>query len=163
MNISKKMITVIGIGQALRGDDAAGPEAVRLWQQTFPETAASDCLRIQHADMPGPELIDLLANADAVLLVDAVQSGAEPGTLHLVTPQQVTPLNTANGVSYSWGVAETLALARELQYSLPQQIMILGIEAASFQMGTPLSKAVLVSLAKAAEMIEDRIQWWLSA
>jgi hydrogenase maturation protease len=157
----KTTITIIGIGQALRGDDAAGPEAVRLWQKTFPDTASSDCLRIQHADVPGLELIDLLSNADAVLLVDAVQSGAAPGTLHLVTPEQVTP-NTANGTSYSWGVAETLALARELQYRLPQQIMILGIEAESFQMGTPLSKPVTVSLVKAAEMIEDRIQWWLN-
>jgi len=39
--------------------------------------------------------------------------------------------------------------------------MLLGIEAASFQKGAPLSKAVADSLAKAAEMIEDRIHWWL--
>src|SRR5689334_17923972 len=134
-------ITVIGIGQTLRGDDAAGPEAVQLWQKSFTETASHARLRIQHADMPGLELIDLLANADAVLLVDAVQSGAEPGKLHLVTPQQVTP-GTGDGSSHSWGVAETLALASELHYPLPSQIMILGIEAASFQMGAPLSKAV---------------------
>ena len=155
-------ITVVGIGQTLRGDDAAGPEAVQLWQKTFPATASNPRLRVQHADMPGLELIDLLAKADSVLLVDAVRSGAAPGKLHLVTPQQVAPGNSALGSSHGWGVAETLALAQELHYPLPAQIMILGIEAASFQMGTPLSKAVADSLIKAAEMIEDRVQWWLT-
>lgn len=155
-------ITVVGIGQTLRGDDAAGPEAVQLWLKTFTETAGHPRLRVQHADMPGLELIDLLSGADAVLLVDAVQSGSTPGKLHLVTPQQAIPSGAGDGSSHSWGVAETLALASELHYPLPPQIMILGIEAASFQMGAPLSKAVAEALPKAAELIEDRVQWWLT-
>ncbi len=32
-------IAVIGIGQSLRGDDAAGLEAVRQWQEKYPKTA----------------------------------------------------------------------------------------------------------------------------
>jgi hypothetical protein len=44
---------------------------------------------------------------------------------------------------------------------LPEHIMLLGIEAASFQKGASLSAAVADSLAKAAEMIEDRVHLWL--
>lgn len=151
---------IVGIGQTMRGDDAAGLEAVRLWQKTFPDTAADPRLRIEQAGMPGLELIDLLANADGVLLVDAVQSGSAPGTLHMVKPEQVASFDGGGGSAHGWGVAETLALARELHYPLPEQIVILGIEADSFAIGAPLSKAVTTSLMKAAEMIEERIHWW---
>ena len=151
---------IIGIGQALRGDDAAGLEAVRLWQKTYPTTAADPRLRVEEAGMPGLELIDLLANADGALLVDAVQSGSAPGTLHMVKPEQVGSFETAGESAHGWGVAETLALARELRYALPEQIVILGIEAAAFGMGAPLSPPVSQSLSKAADMIEERIHWW---
>ena len=153
-------IILIGIGQSLRGDDAAGLEAVRLWQKAHPETAADPRVRVEQAGMPGLELLDLIAKADCALLVDAVQSGAAPGKLHMVRPEQVVSFDTGTGSAHGWGVAETLALAHELHYPLPPQIYILGIEAASFEMGAPLSKAVSDSLAQAAEMIEERIQWW---
>ena len=152
-------ITLIGIGQDLRGDSAAGMETVRLWQKTYPATAADPRVCVKQPGMPGLELIELLGDTDAVLLVDAVQSGAVPGTLHLVKLEQVDPSVKPGGSSHGWGAGETLALARELKYALPEQIFILGIEAASFAMDTPLSKAVSDSLAKAVEMIEDQIQW----
>jgi hydrogenase maturation protease len=153
-------IIIIGIGQSLRGDDAAGLETVRRWQKLHPETAADPRIRVEQAGMPGLELIDLMANADCALLVDAVQSGAAPGKLQMVKPEQVISFDGSTGSAHGWGVAETLALAKELQYPLPSQLYILGIEAVSFEMGAPLSKAVADSLIQAAEMIEERIQWW---
>jgi hydrogenase maturation protease len=151
---------IVGIGQDMRGDDAAGLEAVRLWQKNFPETAADPRVRVEQAGMPGLDLIELLANADGVLLVDAVQSGSAPGTLHMVKPEQVASFDGGTSSAHGWGVAETLALARELRYPLPDQIVILGIEATSFTVGEPLSKPVTTSLVKAAEMIEERLHWW---
>lgn len=157
----KTKIVILGIGQSLRGDDAAGLEAVHRWQETYPVTAADPRLRVEQAGMPGLELIDLLKDAKCALLVDAVQSGATPGTLHLVKPEQVVSFDTGSGSAHGWGIAETIVLAHELRYSLPDQIFILGIEAASFEMGASLNTAVADSLARAAEMIEERIQSWL--
>jgi hydrogenase maturation protease len=157
----KTTIAILGIGQPLCGDESAGLEAVRLWQKAYPDTAADPRLRVEQPGTPGMELIDSLANTGAVLLVDAVQSGAVPGTLHLVTPEQIASFGNGNGSAHGWGVAELLGIARELHYPLPNHIIILGIEAVSFQKGEPLSPAVADALAKAAEMIEDRVQWWL--
>ena len=154
-------IIIIAIGQSMRGDDAAGLETVGLWQKTYPDTAADPRVRVEQSGMPGLELIDLMANTDCALLVDAVQSGDAPGMLHMVKPEQVVTFDSGGSTSsHGWGVAETLALAHELHYPLPQQIYILGIEAISFEMGAPLSKAVSESLNQAAEMIEERVQWW---
>jgi hypothetical protein len=51
-------ILVLGIGQSLRGDDAAGLEAVCLWQQTHPLTAQK--VQVEFTELPG---LGLLANS----------------------------------------------------------------------------------------------------
>jgi len=110
------MITILGIGQPLSGDGSAGLEAVRLWQKTYPATAADPRLRVEQPGTPGMELMDLLANTKSVLLVDAVQTGAVPGKLHLVTPEQIASSGKGTGSAHGWGVAEMLAIADELHY-----------------------------------------------
>ena len=47
---SRDDIVVIAIGQALRGDDGAGLEAVRFWQQKYPRSAAS--VRVEVMELP---------------------------------------------------------------------------------------------------------------
>lgn len=158
----KTLITILGIGQSLCGDASAGLETVRLWQKTYPASAADPRLRVEQPGIPGMELIDLLAKTESVLLVDAVQTGAAPGTLHQVTPEQIASSGKRGASAHGWGVAEMLVIAHELHYPLPGQIILLGIEAVSFQKGAALSAAVAESLTKAAEMIEDRIHWWLA-
>jgi len=157
----RNSILILSIGQSLRGDDAAGPEVVRLWRETFPQTAVDPRLRVESAELPGLALIDLLAGADCALLVDAVQSGAAPGTLHLVKIDELLSFESGSESAHGWGVAETLSLARQLGETLPKQVSILGIEAQSFEMGESLSEAVADSLPRAAEMVEKHIQGWL--
>lgn len=160
--ITPHSILILGIGQSLRGDDAVGLEVLRLWRKTYPQTAVNPYVRVESAELPGLGLIDLLAGADCALLVDAVQSGAAPGTLRLVKLDELLSFESGSGSAHGWGVAETLALARQLGETLPEEISILGIEAQSFEMGAPLSAAVADSLPRAAEMVEKHIQDWLN-
>ncbi len=46
-------VAVIGIGQSLRGDDAAGLIAVRQWQEKYPQTASRPEVRIETDELPG--------------------------------------------------------------------------------------------------------------
>ena len=46
-------VAVIGIGQSLRGDDAAGLEAVRRWEEKFHETANRLEIRVEASELPG--------------------------------------------------------------------------------------------------------------
>lgn len=72
-------IAVIGIGQSMRGDDAAGIEAVRQWSEKYPETAVRPEIQIEADELPGLGSLDTLHEVDAAVLVDAVQSAAKPG------------------------------------------------------------------------------------
>ena len=150
-------IVLIGIGQELRGDDAAGIEIVREWQQAYPDTARQ--MRVELSPLPGLGLLDLLEGAQAAILVDAIQSGAEPGTVHIVGLEDVEAFAAGSGSAHGFGVAETLALAKQASpASLPEQIILLGIEIQHMDLGQPLSSAVRASIPQAVLTLEQTIK-----
>ncbi|KAF0107011.1 MAG: hydrogenase maturation protease [Anaerolineaceae bacterium] len=150
-------ILVLGIGQSLRGDDAAGLEAVRLWRETHPQTARR--VRVETAELPGLALLDLLMGADAAILVDAVQAAAPAGTVIRVGPDELAAFTPDAQSAHGWGVAETLQLGRALDPALAHvRVTLLGIVGKDFGMGAALSPEVQQALAEAAERIEAEVQ-----
>jgi len=151
-------VVIIGIGQTLRGDDAAGLKAVALWQETYPATAGRSNLRVELAELPGMGLLALLESAQAAILVDAVHSGAPPGTIHLLSEADLGSFDKSSASAHGWGIAETLALGRQLTpQQMPTNIRLVGIEAGELGMGQALSAPVVASLPQAAERIEKAI------
>lgn len=148
---------VIGLGQSLRGDDAAGLEAVRTWQEKFPKTAGR--VRVEVAELPGLGLLDLLEGMEAAVIVDAVQSSAPAGTLVRVTPEELASFTPGSGSAHGWGVAETLHLGRSLHPWLEAvRVTLIGIVGEDFGLGAGLSPQVRAALGKAAEMIEGEVR-----
>jgi hydrogenase maturation protease len=149
-------ILVLGIGQSLRGDDAAGLEAVRLWQQAHPLTAQR--VQVAISELPGLALLDFLSGVEAAILVDAVMASAAPGTLHRVGPDELEAFSAGSGSAHGWGVAETLQLGRSLYPSISDcRITLIGIEASQMDLGAGLSDEVQAALPGAAQMIEQEI------
>jgi hydrogenase maturation protease len=149
-------IIVIGIGQSLRGDDAAGLEAVRLWQEKYPQTA--ERVRVDLSELPGLALLDLLEGMDAVVLVDAVQASSPAGTLIRVGPEELASFTPDAQSAHGWGVAETLKLGRSLYPSLANvRITLIGIVGGQFEMGVGLSSEVRKALEEAGRMIEREV------
>ena len=158
----KVRIAVIGIGQSLRGDDAAGLEAVRQWQEKYPETANRPEVRVEASELPGLALIDLLDDMDAAVIVDAVKSSAKPGTIHRISPDELSAFTPDAQSAHGWGVAETLQLGRELYPTLKKlPIRLIGIEAEQVSMGAGLSQNVIQALPELCRTIEDEVQTFL--
>ena len=155
-------IAVIGIGQSLRGDDAAGLEAVRRWQEEHPETANRPEVRVEASELPGLALIDLLHDTDAAIIVDAVKSSAKPGTIHCIGPDDLSAFTPDAQSAHGWGIAETLQLGRQLDPMLKKlPIRLIGIEAEQMTMGAGLSQNVNQAIPALCCTIEDEIQTFL--
>jgi len=150
-------ILILGIGQSLRGDDAAGLEAVRLWREKFPETAGT--VRVELSELPGLALLDLLEGMDAAIIVDAIQSSASNGTVICLTPDELAGFTPETGSAHGWGVAETLQLGRSLHPSLAKcRVTLIGIAGGQFGMGAGLSPEVREALAKAVDVLENEVR-----
>jgi hydrogenase maturation protease len=152
-------ILVVGIGQSLRGDDAAGLAAVQFWQEAYPESANHPAVRVEQIELPGLSLLDELDGPTAAILVDAVRSGGKPGSLHLLGEDDLSTFGAGTGSAHGMGVAETLALGRRLYPGvLPSTIVLVGIEAGELGLGEALSPEVSQALPAAARAIESQLQ-----
>jgi hydrogenase maturation protease len=147
-------ITIIGIGQSFRGDDAVGLEAIRRWREEFNETASRPEVRVEVCELPGLGLLDLFAGADSALLVDALQRGTKVGTVHRIGPEELLTFSADSTSAHGWGVAETLSLAQQLGLTLPP-IHLIGIEAGQMKIGAGLSPEVEAALPAVCARIEE--------
>ncbi|OGO27434.1 MAG: hypothetical protein A2136_02875 [Chloroflexi bacterium RBG_16_54_11] len=151
-------IKLIGIGQSLRGDDGAGSAAIRLWQERYGKASDRPGLEVALAEAPGIGLLDMLEGARFAILVDAVRSDARPGTIHLLSADQLAAFTSGSGSAHGWGVAETLALGKQLMPGeMPGKLYLIGIEAGDVSLGESLSPEVELALAEAACLIEQLI------
>jgi hydrogenase maturation protease len=149
-------ILVLGIGQSLRGDDAAGLDAVQLWRAHFPLSAGR--VKVDTIELPGLHLLDLLEGMDVAILVDAIQVASTAGTIIHIGPDELAGFSLDSRSAHGWGVAETLQLGRSLFPSVAKcRITLIGITGKNFAMGVGLSQEVRVALAKVVEMIEREI------
>jgi hydrogenase maturation protease len=130
-------VLVIGLGNRFRGDDAVGLcVADRLRALALP-----DLVVMTHEGEP-VELLDLWHNAQTVVIVDAVESGTPPGTLHRFDVRSAPP--SVQAFRYSTHIvslAEVIELARVLG-TLPPHLLVFGIEGANFAAGAELSPLV---------------------
>ncbi len=80
-------------------------------------------------------LIEEWTGADEVIVVDAVSSGAPPGTIHRLDPlAEPIPAALSQGSTHAFGLAETIELARALD-RLPRRLTVYGIEGERFAAG----------------------------
>lgn len=133
---------VVGLGSPDRGDDAIGP----LVAGAIEALGLPGLTVAVHEDPTA--LLHLWAGVDEVVVVDAVVSGGEPGSLIVRDAgADSAPLpasawaETGRGGTHAFGLATAVELGRTLG-KLPRKVTVIGVEAQSFDHGAPLSAAV---------------------
>jgi hydrogenase maturation protease len=143
---------VIGIGNAWGGDDAAGLVVAQRLRGTLPQE-----VEVLEREGEPSALIDSWQGADALWLVDAISSGAAPGTLHRVNAsEEELPAAVFRGSTHHLGLAEAVELARALG-RLPGRTVVYGIEGASFDAGDELSPEVEAAVERIAAVVRKEV------
>ncbi len=117
------LVRILCIGSPAEPDNLGFLVAHTLMGHFDPEK-----IEVLALDRPGPRLIEHMRGADTVILVDAVKSGAAPGTLHRLEGRGLDGLVMHHTSSHGFGLAETLALADRMG-DLPPHLKFLGLEA----------------------------------
>jgi hydrogenase maturation protease len=126
---------VIGVGNDLRGDDAAGWETVR-------RLVSSTSLVLHEHGGDAPGLIGLWGPDDDVVVVDAIVSSDAPGTIVEIDAFAAPlPADVRWATTHGAGVAEGIELARALGM-LPKSLILIGISAQEFDLGAPMTEEV---------------------
>ena len=128
---------VIGVGNPYRGDDAAGLAAAERLQSRVP-----DGVSVLPCEQEPTRIIDAWKDAGAAVIVDAVVSGADPGTLHRVdASREPVPAHVFRSSTHAFSLGEAIELARALG-RLPERIVVYGVEGATFAAGVGLTPQV---------------------
>ena len=131
---------MLGVGNAYRGDDAVGLAVAGRVRERAPELEVVVC------EQEPIQLLDAWTGADLALLVDAVSSGAPPGTVHrLDATAEPVPATVFRGSTHAFGVAEVVELGRALG-RLPGRLLVFGVEGAAFSAGDELTPAVAAAV-----------------
>ncbi len=139
-------ILVIGIGNDYRMDDAAGLLVARKLEQQVGQRSGEMNVHILECTGGGLELIELWTGVDHVVLVDAVFSGTDPGTIfHLDAHSHTIPSSLFHVSTHGFNLADTIQLAGLLG-KLPARLRIFGIEGQNFGHGQGLSDDVAVAV-----------------
>lgn len=139
---------IIGWGNAFRGDDGAGLEAAR-------RVKARSLARVSVIEHEGDgySLAELWKDHERVILLDAMKSGEAPGTvLRIDAKASPVPKETFVTSTHAFGLAEAVALSKSTG-SLPESLVVFGIEGKSFEPGTGLSPEVASSLKEVEERV----------
>ena len=143
---------VIGVGNAYRSDDAVGLFVARRLRGALP-----DCVSVLEREGEPTSLMDAWDGADAVWLVDAVSSGAGPGTLHRIdATARRLPDAFARTSTHHFGLPEAVELARSVG-RLPPLLVVYGVEGKRFDVGESLTPEVAAAVQTVAAAIRGEV------
>jgi hydrogenase maturation protease len=142
---------VIGIGNVFRRDDGVGDAAAVRVGRALASPPARPGIRVRVASLDGEptRVLDVWNRVELAVVVDAMSSGAEPGTIE----RMEIDCTSAGGVHTGWsatgsarsthgaGLPEAVALGRALG-RLPERLVVYAVEGADFREGPGLSTAV---------------------
>lgn len=149
-------VVVVGVGAPDRGDDALGAAVAAMI-----ERAHGPQVRVMTREDP-TSLVQLWEGCRVAIVIDAVTSGAAPGTVHVIEAGADAPAlpdqalaASGRGGTHTFAVAGAVALARVLG-TLPTRVVIVGVEAATFAHG-PMSPQVSARIGAAAAAVEAEL------
>jgi hydrogenase maturation protease len=146
-------LILIGIGNPFRGDDALGRVLVRCLREEIPPV-----VQVVEETGEGAGLLEAWKGAHSVILLDAMQSGAPPGTIQRFDVRaEKLPAWFSHSSTHAFGLAEAIELARTLG-EMPSQMIVYGIEGQDFSEGRELSSEVAEVLPRVAERVLSEVR-----
>jgi hydrogenase maturation protease len=158
-----KRVLIGGIGNVLLGDDGVGPYVVRLLAARYEFEEGVEVLDL---GTPALNLIDHFAANEVVILIDSVDTKAEPGAVLLYRKADIMRLNPGVRMDpHSPALVDAL-LSAEMFGVAASDVLLVGIEAENFEVGCTLSQPVSAAMEPAiAEVLHEldrlSIKYWL--
>lgn len=152
-----RRLLVLGVGNVLLRDEGVGVHAVKeLMKRSYPPE-----VEIVDGGTGGMGLLYFIEDASRLIIIDAVNGGAAPGTIFRFTPEDLEDSLLVSGQSlHDVSLLDVLYLAK-VTGVLPPTV-IFGVQPAEISWGTELSSAVAASLPRLLELVHKEIEAWLA-
>lgn len=149
---------ILGLGNTLLADEGIGIHALHALQS-------------QHADLVDVEFLDggtlsftlagPIEDADRLIVIDAAQLYAEPGTVQVFVDADMDHYLGSNNKRsvHEVGLIDLMIIAR-LTDRLPQRRALIGIQPRDIDWGNSPSAPVAAAIPKVCDLARDLIRSW---
>ncbi|MEI6600430.1 MAG: HyaD/HybD family hydrogenase maturation endopeptidase [Comamonadaceae bacterium] len=139
---------VLGIGNTILTDEAAGVRAVELLEQRY---RVPDNVLVIDGGTSGMEMIEDLSDLDFLIVIDVVKTGAAPGTVVKIAGQEIPVFFRRKLSPHQIGLPDVLA-SLELLDAMPKEIIVLGVEPISLELGMEMTATIAVKVPELVDM-----------
>jgi hydrogenase maturation protease len=151
-----KETLVLGLGNILLRDEGVGVRVVERLQALY---RLPPGVQVVDGGTLGLDLMAYLEAADRLLVIDAVDIGAEPGTLAHLEGTEVPAFLSVKLSPHQMGLSDLLAAAR-LRDVYPEEVILWGVQPAAIDVGLDLSPVVAAQVDVLVEKALAELHQW---
>jgi len=152
----ERRILVLGLGNILLQDEGLGVRAVERLTARYelpPEVQVMD------GGVKGLDLLPYLEGVSHLLITDAVQTGQPAGSLVRLEGEAIPAALSLKMSMHQVGLQELLALA-SFQGTLPERVVLWGLEPATLDWGLELSAPVAAQIDALVDAAVGELRAW---
>lgn len=154
--MSPERVVVIGLGNPLLGDDGLGLAALERLEQ---EWELPSHVELVDGGNWGLMLLPEMETAHSLLLVDAIETDAPPGTLVVLEKPDLPAFLDAKFSPHQVGLRDLFALMT-LRRSLPKRIVAIGLTPGDLEGVNGLSGPVRAGMGALITRLAAQLQDW---
>jgi hydrogenase maturation protease len=156
MREERQLTTVVlALGNLIRSDDAVGLLVLRRLEE---DSRLPSHVRLVEGGTKGLELVPYVFQASRLLVLDAVEVGAPAGTIVSMTGEELRWLSGGSS-AHELALADILAALRLLGNE-PEEVVLLGAQPATTDLGTALSSEVEAAIPALVEAALGQLNRW---
>ena len=158
MNQKERTRTVVlALGNPIRSDDGVALAALKRLEE---DPRVSGSVELVEGGTMGLELVSYVSGANRLLVLDAVDLSAPAGTVVCLQGRELRSL-PGNGNVHDLALADILNALRMLGQE-PQDVVLLGMEPGTTELGTSLSECVESAVPVLVEAAIAQLSLWES-
>jgi hydrogenase maturation protease len=151
-----KKTLVLGLGNVLLGDEGVGVRVVERLQERyeFPQE-----VQVLDGGTLALDLLPYVEDADRLLVIDALEMTAKPGTVARLEGDEVPASLSVKISPHQMGLADLLAATR-LRGLYPEELVLWGVQPGELKVGLELSPPVAAQVEILLEKALVELRQW---
>jgi hydrogenase maturation protease len=151
-----KKITILGIGNTLFSDEGVGIHLLPLLED---ELKGYENIEIIEGLTDGMRLLGPVEDAENLIIIDAINAGAEPGTIITLVGDEIPAYFGIKMSIHQLGFQEVL-MAAKLRDRYPKEIVMFGMQPTSLELGVELTENNQKRLGKLKDAVINQVNTW---
>ena len=153
---NRNRITILGIGNTLYTDEGLGVHALAALEETY---GTDRQVQLIDGSTDGMSLLGPVEDTDYLIVIDAINAGKEGGHIIELHGDDIPAYYGIKMSIHQLGFQEVL-LASKLRERYPKNIVMIGMQPTSLELGIGLSETNEAQLPEMFKLVEQQVNKW---